>query len=52
MYKGLFKFGVFNGVQSTCFDTASCFNVYSVSSLTMIRREDYQWQQESGTVLP
>jgi hypothetical protein len=30
MYKGLFKFGVFNAVQSTCFDTASHFNVYAV----------------------
>ena len=51
MYKGLFKFGVFNAVQSTCFDTASHFNLYEYSSLTTIRK-DYQWEQEFGIVLP
>ena len=30
MYKGIFKFGVFNGVQSTCFDEAGRFNGYAV----------------------
>lgn len=49
MYKGLFKFGVFNAVQSTCFDAAGPFNAYmQYSSLTTIRK-DHQWKQESGT---
>lgn len=51
MYKGLFKFGVFNAVQSTCFDTASHFNVYATLSLTTILK-DYKWKQEFGIFLP
>lgn len=50
IYQGLFKFGVFNGVQSTCFDTASRFNVQTVSSLTTFHK-DYQWERESGIIL-
>ena len=39
-YRGLFKFGVFNAIQSTCFDTVSFPVAPAISRVLTLRQVD------------
>ena len=47
MYRGIFKFGVFNAVQSKCYDTVSA-HIFDASSLSMRHVEDREYKRKSG----
>ena len=42
-YRGLFKFGAFNAIQSTCFDTVSLFVAPSISRVLILRQVNALW---------